>query len=87
MAYAVTFKASATKELGNLSKSISNSVLSKINALAANPRPNGCAKLKGAGNMWRIRVGDYRVVYVIDDTREIVDIRIIAHRGDVYRRL
>ena len=87
MAYAVTFKASALKELENLPKAVAKAVFTKISALAANPRPPGCVKLKGGGSMWRIRVGDYRVVYRIDDAGEVVDIRIIAHRGDVYRRL
>ena len=87
MAYAIAFKASALKELEKLPKSTAQSVLPRITALAANPRPSGCTKLKGVGNMWRIRIGEYRVIYTIEDVREIVDIRIIAHRGEVYRRL
>jgi mRNA interferase RelE/StbE len=53
--------------------------------LAANPRPAGCKKLKGYKNRWRIRVGNYRVVYAIDDGRMSVDITRIADRKDVYK--
>jgi len=55
--------------------------------LATNPRPSGAVKLAGSAGFWRIRVGDYRVVYHIDDTSQIVDIRIVAHCRDVYRGL
>ena len=42
-------------------------------------------KLQGAGNLWRVRVGDYRIVYAIDDDGQTVDVRIVAHRREVYR--
>ena len=56
-----------------------------ILALADDPRPPGCTKL-GDRDDWRIRVGDYRIVYGIDDERRMVEILNIAHRRDVYRR-
>jgi mRNA interferase RelE/StbE len=60
-------------------------ILSAIEALVENPRPAGVKKLKGKGeNLWRIRVGDYRVIYLIDNTVRIVNIRKIGHRRDVY---
>ncbi len=55
---------------------------SSFSALA--PRPGGCKKLKGGDNEWRIRVGDYRIVYEIDDTAKTVDVTPIAHRREVY---
>jgi mRNA interferase RelE/StbE len=60
-------------------------VLAAIERLAANPRPAGCTKLVGSENDWRIRVGDWRVLYTIDDKAEVVDIAAIRHRSDAYR--
>jgi mRNA interferase RelE/StbE len=60
-------------------------ILAKIESLAGNPRPSGCVKLSGSTNLWRIRIGDWRVIYAIEEDRRIVDIRVVRHRGDVYR--
>lgn len=87
MAYHVDFKASALKSLEKIPKAFQSRILGKTIDLATTPRPPSCSKLAGAGNFWRVRVGDYRIVYLIDDTRKIVDIRIIAHRREVYRDL
>jgi mRNA interferase RelE/StbE len=59
-------------------------VFPRIRELAENPRPVGCKKLHGYKDRWRIRVGNYRVVYAIDDGRRIVDVTRIAHRKDAY---
>lgn len=56
----------------------------KILALAENPRPPGCKKLRGYKDQWRIRVGDWRVVYAVDDAGKRVNITRIAHRREVY---
>ena len=56
----------------------------KILALADNPRPTGCKKLKGFKDQWRSRVGDWRVLYIIDDAAKLVTITRIAHRREVY---
>jgi mRNA interferase RelE/StbE len=53
--------------------------------LASNLRPHGCVKLQGADDLWRIRVGEYRVIYAIGDDRRIVDISAVRHRRDAYR--
>jgi mRNA interferase RelE/StbE len=87
MAYAVSFRASADKALDKLPAIIQKRVIEKSAALADDPRPSGAVKLAGASSLWRIRIGDYRVVYFVDDTHRIVDIRIIAHRREVYRDL
>ena len=57
----------------------------KVESLAVQPRPAGCKKLKGEQNLWRIRVGDYRVIYSLDDTHQIVDIIAVRHRSEAYR--
>ena len=58
----------------------------KILALADDPRPPGCRKLKGYKDQWRVRVGDWRMVYIIDDAARLVSIMRIAHRREVYER-
>jgi len=82
--YALGIKPSARKELENLSDSLIARLVPKINSLAADPRPSSCRKLHGYQDVWRIRVGDYRVVYIIDDDRKIVSITRVAHRREVY---
>jgi mRNA interferase RelE/StbE len=85
MSYTILFKETARKELNTLPDKILKKVLSTIEALSINPRPTGVKKLKGKGeNLWRIRVGDYRVIYLIDDIVRIVNIRRIGNRRDVY---
>jgi mRNA interferase RelE/StbE len=85
--YSVSFARSARKELERLSDEVANRILAKIEALAENPRPAGIIKLQGQKNLWRLRVGDYRVVYSIDDLSKAVDVSVIRHRRDVYRDL
>ena len=87
MPYTVTFKASAAKQVEKLPRSVARKVLAKAAALGNNPRPLGSVKLAGAANLFRMRQGDYRIVYAVDDPAENVDIRIVAHRREVYRGL
>jgi len=83
--YRITIKREALKELKVLPKQMVVKITAAIGTLSDNPRPEGCKKLKGYdGNHWRIRVGDYRVIYSIDDTIKIVDVRHIGNRKDVY---
>ncbi|MDQ7858548.1 MAG: type II toxin-antitoxin system RelE/ParE family toxin [Armatimonadota bacterium] len=60
-------------------------IISRVEALATDPRPPGCVKLQGAADLWRVRVGEYRVIYAIDDDQRLVDIRVVRHRSDAYR--
>jgi mRNA interferase RelE/StbE len=64
---------------------VAQRIISRIEALASSPRPPGCVKLRGADNLWRIRVGDYREIYSIDEGAHIVDISTVRHRSDAYR--
>lgn len=75
----------AEKDLGRLGSAIRERVITAIRALGANPRPSGCRKLAGTKQDWRIRVGDYRVVYEIADEIRIVRINRVRHRSEVYR--
>lgn len=83
--YAIVFARSARKELQALDPTIARRVLRRIESLAMAPRPPGCKKLKGSDNLWRIRIGDWRVIYSIDDGKRLVDISAVRHRRDAYR--
>jgi len=82
--YAVELKPSARKELESLPDSVLARVVSKLESLAHDPRPAGCKKLKGDKDQWRVRIGDWRVVYMIDDINKLVSVTRIAHRREVY---
>jgi mRNA interferase RelE/StbE len=83
--YAVTFARSARRELEKIDRPMARRILAKIEELSAEPRPAGCQKLRGESGLWRLRVGDYRVVYGVDDSRGLVDIVAVGHRREVYR--
>ncbi|MDP1728368.1 MAG: type II toxin-antitoxin system RelE/ParE family toxin [Bacteroidota bacterium] len=86
MKYTVTIKKSAAKSLEALpTKAIRTSVTHAILSLTDNPRPHNCKKLKGKySDLWRIRIGNYRVIYVIDDAIRIVDVQEVGDRKDIY---
>jgi mRNA interferase RelE/StbE len=82
--YAIRFARSARKELERLDADLVERVFVRIENLAADPRPPGCRKLRGNSNLWRIRVGDYRVLYEILDPAITIDIIAIRHRREAY---
>ncbi|MCX7412857.1 MAG: type II toxin-antitoxin system RelE/ParE family toxin [Planctomycetia bacterium] len=75
---------SAVKELEALPDQIIDRVAAKVDSLSTRLRPTGCKKLRGGDDLWRVRVGDYRIIHAIDDTQLIVKIRVIRHRKDAY---
>jgi mRNA interferase RelE/StbE len=84
--YRILIKASASRELEKVSsKKNRQRVTSKISQLAENPRPDKCEKLSGQSARYRIRQGDYRIVYSVNDADREVTIVKIGHRRDVYR--
>jgi mRNA interferase RelE/StbE len=83
--YAVTFSRSARKELERLPAQLLERIFPKIESLALQPRPAGYKKLKGAQNLWRIRIGDYRAVYSVNDSSRVVDVIAVRHRSEAYR--
>ena len=83
--YEVLIERTAEHDLKSLSINLFDRIVPRIKALADNPRPAGCHKLTGSKNDWRIRIGDYRVLYEIDDARKRVRIFRIRHRREVYR--
>ena len=85
MPYAGSILRRAQRELAGLPIPAYKRIRDGIRALAYNPRPAGCLKLTGRDG-WRLRVGDYRVIYEIDDTSRSVLILHVGHRRDVYSR-
>jgi mRNA interferase RelE/StbE len=83
--YAVVFARSARKELQNLDPQVARRIIKQIETLVTDPRPSGVAKLEGATDLWRIRVGQWRVVYRISDRDLLVDVVAVRHRSDAYR--
>ncbi|HEV2418776.1 MAG TPA: type II toxin-antitoxin system RelE/ParE family toxin [Terriglobia bacterium] len=82
--YKVSVAASAVKELRGVPKRDRHRIAFRMQSLSGDPRPPGCEKLSGE-NRYRIRQGDYRILYSIDDSTEAVDIVKIGHRREVYR--
>ena len=82
--YAVEFLPSAAKALAKLDRAVQLRVARQIERLAVDPRGDA-AKLRGDDAIWRARVGDYRILYELEDDRLLVVVVRIGHRRDVYR--
>jgi mRNA interferase RelE/StbE len=86
-AYDLFLKPSAGREIERIgTKTDRRRIVARIGELAEQPRPAGCEKLAGRDDCYRIRAGDYRVVYSIDDARRLIVVLKIGHRREVYRR-
>ena len=84
--YAISFKPSADRELRRLPVNVQKRIVRAVELLADDPRPAGVVKMAGDDNLWRIRVGTYRIVYEIHDNRLVVLVLRVGHRKDVYRK-
>jgi mRNA interferase RelE/StbE len=83
--YSAGVKSTALRELKALPAKVRNKTAEAIDKLEINPRPSGCKKPTGSENRWRIRIGDYRILYEIDDTTRSVVIFRVSHRKTAYR--
>ncbi len=84
MAYTIQFTSGFEKDLKDLPKQVVEKIIPAVMALANNPRPSGCKKLKGSKYNYRIRIGDYRVIYEIEDAILRVSVLAASHRKDIY---
>ncbi|MBV9009201.1 MAG: type II toxin-antitoxin system RelE/ParE family toxin [Verrucomicrobia bacterium] len=82
--YVIVLARSAEKEVLRLPLNVSSRVVSAVDRLATNPRPSRCKKLKNARNLWRIRVGDYRILQR-ECLERIVDVAAVRHRREAYQ--
>jgi mRNA interferase RelE/StbE len=83
--YSVEIEVRAAREIRALPRREQEHVIARTEALARNPRPPGCVKLSGHSELWRVRSGNYRIVYQIEDERLLVIVVKVGHRRDVYR--
>ena len=86
MAYTVELSNRAKRDLASFSAETQTRIVKALRTLEANPRPSGIEKLKGEENAYRLRVGDYRILYEIYDKVLVVLVVKIGHRRDVYRK-
>lgn len=84
-AYEIEFIPRAMKQFLDLEHVAQTRLQTKIDALSTDPRPHGCTKLTDEKNAFRLRVGDYRVIYAVDDEQEIITVTRVAHRSSAYR--
>jgi mRNA interferase RelE/StbE len=84
--YKLVFRKSVARDLRRIPNRDLKRILSTIDSLAAEPRPAGCEKLSGQERRFRVRQGDYRVIYEIKDDEVVVVVVKVGHRRDIYRR-
>lgn len=85
MSYRVILTTTAVKERNRIDPAIRRRIDQSLQGLQSEPRPSGVKKLSGHFQDWRVRVGDYRILYEINDDQQLVTVWRIAHRRDVYR--
>lgn len=83
--YKIEWKRSATKDLRKLPRQMISKIVAAVDNLSSNPYPPGVRKLVTTENSYRIRIGDYRVLYNIVENRLIIEVIRVGHRKDVYR--
>jgi mRNA interferase RelE/StbE len=86
MTYTIIMPKAVQKQLDALPEDVCDRIAVKIQKFAENPRPDGVVKMKGADNEYRIRIGDYRVRYEINDQELIILLLQCKHRKDIYRK-
>lgn len=86
MSYQIFIKPAAQRQLKKLTLTVQQDLIARIESLSANPRPLGCKKLKGQRDQYRLRSGDYRIIYSIEDASLIVRVINVGHRRDVYEQ-
>ena len=84
--YKIEWKLSAKKELKKLTKEAISRIVNAVKNLSSEPRPAGSRKLQGSENLYRVRVGDYRVVYSVEDKVLLIEVIRVGHRKDIYRK-
>lgn len=84
--YKIEWKSSAQKELRNLDKTVIPRLIEAVAALANNPYPVGCRKIVGSESSYRVRVGNYRIIYQVQNQELIIEIIKVGHRQSIYNQ-
>ena len=87
MAHGIEVSPAAARQLKKIDRRVLPQIVEKIDSLAGEPRPRGCEKLSGYDNLYRVRVGDYRIVYGVEDRLVLVVVLKVGNRADVYQRI
>jgi mRNA interferase RelE/StbE len=85
LGYTIQFKPAALRQLEKLPRNLQKRIASRIEALHDDPFPSGCKKLFGESDTWRVRIGNYRVIYRVHRDVLLILVITIGHRRDVYR--
>lgn len=85
MTYEVEITPAAKRQIKKLTKSIQQLIVERLEELVENPRPPGVLKMEGEENLYRVRVGDYRIIYQVQDRMLLIVVVKVGHRGNVYR--
>lgn len=85
MTYQVEITPAAKRQIKKLVKQTQELIIQRLEQLAENPRPPGVLKMEGEENLYRVRIGDYRIIYEIQDRVLLIVVVKVGHRGDVYR--
>ena len=83
--YEVLLERKAERDLKKLSSDVFLRIIPHLKSLSENPKPSGCRKIVGSKNDWRIRVGDYRIIYEINALNKTVKVMRVRHRKEVYK--
>jgi len=84
--YRLEFRSSVCKDLKRIHPSFQSSLLKKIHSLASDPFPPKVCKLQGSESLYRVRVGDYRIIYEVNQTHKLVLVHYVRHRKDAYKK-
>lgn len=84
--YSITYKRSAAKALRKLDRQHQRAIISAVEELALNPRPDGVKKLQGGAGEYRIRIGSYRAVYEVNDGELVILVLALGHRREIYEK-
>ena len=84
MNYTIELTSRALKDLSRLPRAVRVRIGNRIDVLTADPRPRGAIKLAGENNLFRVRVGDYRIIYRVDDDARVVTVARVKHRQGAY---
>jgi mRNA interferase RelE/StbE len=87
MAYGIEVSPAAARQLKKIDRGALPQIVEKIDSLAHDPRPHGCEKLTGYDDLYRVRVGDYRIVYAVEDRLVLVVVLKVGDRAEVYQRI
>lgn len=85
--YQIIFEAPAQRQFRKLARIIQTKILKTLIKLEENPRPAGCKKLQGLEHLYRLRIGDYRVIYRVKDNKLLVLIISLGHRREIYKKV